>query len=45
VEQHIEKLKLLEELGVDQFGIYLMHDDKDATLEMYGESVIPAVNG
>jgi probable F420-dependent oxidoreductase len=45
VEQHIEKLKLLEDLGVDQFGIYLMHDEKDATLEMYGESVIPALNG
>jgi probable F420-dependent oxidoreductase len=45
VDQHIEKLKLLESLGVDQFGIYLMHDDKDRTLEFYGESIIPALNG
>ncbi len=44
VEQHIEKLALLEELGVDHFGIYLMHDDQEATLRAYGESVIPAVN-
>ncbi len=43
-DQHIEKLKLLEEMGVSQFGIYLMHDQKDETLEQYGESVIPAVN-
>lgn len=45
VSQHIEKLKLLESLGVDQFGIYLMHDDRDRTLEIYGESIIPAING
>ncbi len=44
VEQHIEKLALLEELGVDHFGIYLMHDDQEATLQAYGESVIPSVN-
>lgn len=45
VSQHIEKLELLESLGVDQFGIYLMHDDRDRTLEIYGESIIPAING
>lgn len=44
-EQHIEKLSHLEELGVDHFGIYLMHDDREATLEAYGERVIPAING
>ena len=44
VEQHIEKLALLEELGVDHFGIYLMHDNQEATLHAYGESVIPSVN-
>lgn len=42
VEDHIEKLKLLEELGVTQFGVYLMHDDMEGTLEAYGRSVIPA---
>jgi probable F420-dependent oxidoreductase len=42
--QHIEKLSLLKEMGVDHFGIYLMHDDREATLRAYGEKVIPAVN-
>jgi hypothetical protein len=45
VEDHIKKLSLLRDMGVDQFGIYLMHDDKEATLEAYGRHVIPAVNG
>jgi probable F420-dependent oxidoreductase len=41
-EAHIERLKELEALGVDQFAVYLMHDDKDATLSAYGQKVIPA---
>ncbi|HEY6634116.1 MAG TPA: TIGR03842 family LLM class F420-dependent oxidoreductase [Acidimicrobiia bacterium] len=45
VEDHIEKLSLLAEMGVDQFGIYLMHDDREATLRAYGEKVIPALGG
>ena len=44
-EQQIEKLSLLGEMGVDQFGIYLMHDDREGTLRAYGETIIPAVNG
>lgn len=43
VEAQIEKLKLLESLGVGHFGIYLMHDDMEGTLEAYGEKVIGAV--
>lgn len=43
-EQHIEKLTLLKGMGVDQFGIYLMHDDREGTLRAYGEKIIPAVN-
>ena len=42
---HIERLKALEALGVDQFAIYLMHDQKDETLNAYGQRIIPAVNG
>ncbi len=42
VDDHIAKLSELEELGVDQFGIYLMHDDRRATLEAYGKSIIPS---
>lgn len=44
-DQHVEKLTLLEEMGVDHFGIYLMHDDQEGTLRAYGERVIPAVSG
>lgn len=44
-EQHIEKLDLLKEMGVDHFGIYLMHNDQEGTLRAYGDEVIPAVNG
>ncbi|MEM7286830.1 MAG: TIGR03842 family LLM class F420-dependent oxidoreductase [Actinomycetota bacterium] len=42
---HIERLQELEALGVDQFSIYLMHDQKDETLNAYGQRVIPAING
>ena len=43
VEHHIERMRALKDLGVDQFAIYLMHDDKDATLNAYGQKVIPAL--
>jgi probable F420-dependent oxidoreductase len=42
-EEHIEKLKALKELGVDQFAGYLQHDNKEETLRVYGETVIPAL--
>jgi probable F420-dependent oxidoreductase len=42
-EAHIEKLSLLEEMGVDHFGIYLMHDDMGGTLDSYGGTIIPAL--
>lgn len=42
-EHHIEKLQELESLGVDQFAIYLQHDAKEATLQAYGDHVIPAL--
>ncbi len=43
VETHIERMQQLRDLGVDQFAIYLQHDDKDHTLQAYGEKVMPAV--
>ena len=43
VSTHIERMIELKALGVDQFSIYLQHDDKDHTLQMYGEKVMPAV--
>ena len=42
-EVHIERMRQLKDLGVDQFSIYLQHDDKDHTLAAYGEKVLPAL--
>jgi probable F420-dependent oxidoreductase len=41
--QHIERLEELRDIGVDQFALYLQHDAKSATLEAYGETIIPAM--
>ncbi|MDT9682735.1 TIGR03842 family LLM class F420-dependent oxidoreductase [Streptomyces sp. TRM76323] len=41
---HVEKLRALGELGVDQFALYAMHDAKEAVIDAYGGEVIPAVN-
>jgi probable F420-dependent oxidoreductase len=41
VDEHVRRLEELRDLGVDQFAIYLQHDDKDHTLVEYGEHVIP----
>ncbi|HZV74981.1 MAG TPA: TIGR03842 family LLM class F420-dependent oxidoreductase [Conexibacter sp.] len=42
-EAHVEQLRELRDLGVDQFAIYLMHDAPEATLDAYGAEVIPAL--
>lgn len=42
VEEHIRRLRELEELGVTQFNIYLMSGDEEKTVEIYGRDVIPA---
>ncbi len=44
-DAHIARLKELESLGVDQFALYLMHDQKDETLNAYGQRIIPAMAG
>jgi len=44
-KDHIDKLEALRELGVDQFAGYLQHDNKEETLRVYGETVIPALRG
>jgi len=43
VDDQIRRLEELRELGVNQFAVYLQHDGKDATLQAYGEHVIPAM--
>lgn len=41
-EEHKEKLRRLEAIGMTQFAGYLAHDNKEETLRVYGETVIPA---
>ena len=43
-QAHIEKLSRLQEIGVDQFAVYLQHDDMEHTLAVYGDTVIPALS-
>ena len=43
-DEHIAKLEQLADLGVDQFAGYLQHDNKEETLRVYGETVIPALS-
>jgi predicted aldo/keto reductase-like oxidoreductase len=35
-------MRELERLGVDQFAIYLMHDQKEETLQAYAREILPA---
>jgi probable F420-dependent oxidoreductase len=44
VEAHAQRLRELAEIGVDQFAIYLMHDQEKQTLDAYGEKIIPALS-
>ncbi|MFC4614054.1 TIGR03842 family LLM class F420-dependent oxidoreductase [Cellulomonas sp. H30R-01] len=41
--EHVEKLEALRDLGVTQFAAYLQHDNKEETMRLYGERVIPAL--
>jgi probable F420-dependent oxidoreductase len=41
VEDHVEKLNELRDLGADQFNVYLMHDAMEETLDAYGKEIIP----
>lgn len=43
VEDHLTKLEALGKLGVDQFAGYLQHDNKEETMRMYGEHIIPTL--
>jgi probable F420-dependent oxidoreductase len=42
-DDHIAKLKELQAVGVTQFAGYLQHDNKEETLRVYGESIIPEI--
>jgi len=41
VAEHQRRLQELAELGVDQFNIYLMSGDEEATLDVYGREIVP----
>ncbi|MFJ8228804.1 TIGR03842 family LLM class F420-dependent oxidoreductase [Streptomyces sp. NPDC094448] len=43
-EAHIEKLRTLRDLGVDQFAVYNMHDAREDLIDTYGKHIIPAIN-
>jgi probable F420-dependent oxidoreductase len=40
---HVDRIEELRSLGVDQFAVYLMHDDPDGTLDAYRDTVLPAI--
>ncbi|MFG3104439.1 TIGR03842 family LLM class F420-dependent oxidoreductase [Streptomyces sp. NPDC048182] len=42
--RHIEKLRALRALGVDQFAVYAMHDARESVIDAYGADVIPALS-
>ncbi|MFF0219949.1 TIGR03842 family LLM class F420-dependent oxidoreductase [Streptomyces vinaceus] len=42
-EAHVEKLRTLRDLGVDQFAVYDMHDAQEATIDAYGSDIIPSL--
>ena len=41
--EHIAKLEELKAIGVDQFSVYLQHDNKEETLRAYGELIMPGL--
>ena len=42
-EDHVAKLEQLKAIGVDQFAVYLQHDNKEETLRAYGELIMPGL--
>ncbi|KUL50908.1 MULTISPECIES: TIGR03842 family LLM class F420-dependent oxidoreductase [unclassified Streptomyces] len=44
VESHVERLRELRELGVDQFAVYAMHDAREEVIDAYGSTVVPALS-
>jgi len=41
VDEHVRRLRELEEIGVTQFNIYLMSGDEEETVNTYGREVLP----
>ncbi|MFF9567359.1 TIGR03842 family LLM class F420-dependent oxidoreductase [Streptomyces sp. NPDC014685] len=43
VGTHLERLRALRDLGVDQFALYAMHDAKESVIDEYGRHIIPVL--
>jgi len=43
IAEHRERLRELSELGVDQFALYLMHDDPEGTFDAYARHLVGRV--
>jgi probable F420-dependent oxidoreductase len=43
-EEHVRKLKELQDVGVTQFNIYLMSGDEEETVDVYGRHIVPELN-
>jgi probable F420-dependent oxidoreductase len=41
---HLDRLRELADIGADQFAVYLMHDQPEATMAAYGTDIIPALS-
>ena len=41
MDQHVSKIKELEEAGTTQFNIYLDSGDEEKIIENYGKHIIP----
>ena len=42
-DDHLAKLQMLANAGVDQFNIYLMNGDEEEQLDAYGRDIVPAL--
>ena len=42
-EEHLRRLKELEQIGVTQFNIYLMSGEEEQTLAVYGRDIAPMI--
>ncbi|WP_432534454.1 TIGR03842 family LLM class F420-dependent oxidoreductase [Kineococcus arenarius] len=42
-DEHLKRMRELQDLGVDQFALYLQHDAKETTLRAYADHVIPGL--
>ena len=45
IDDHLGKLQVLADAGVDQFNIYLMNGDEEDTLDAYAREIIPQTSG